>query len=378
MANIREYRDSNGTLKSFYIKVYKGRDKDGKQLKPFSTTFKVDPSWSYKKARKEVEKYAVIYEEECRKGHIATSQTTLYEYMIYTIELKNSRGQYKKRSYSLAKSMAKKIDDKIGYIKLKDLSVKDLNDYYSELSTHLSPKSVIERHGLIRTTLKQAVKENVITQNVALYAEVPKIKKKEVDYYQKEDIVQILEAVESEPLFWKTFVHILIFSGARRGEIVGLKWENVDYDNNRIFINSSILYTREYGIFEDSCKTVNSVRWITLPESTIDLLKQLKKESQKSKYVFSNDFGVIHPDSIVRYLKKLEDKNPHLPHLHCHAFRHTMASLLYSEGIDPVTISSRLGHARVSITSDLYAHKINGQDLKSSDTLAQLFGERQK
>lgn len=373
MAHIKEYRTADGTLKSFYIRVFRG-----KGITPFSTTFHVESGWTEKRAWKEAEKYAVIFEEECKRGHIATSNITLGEYMTYVIELKNSRGHYKKRSYTLAKSMAKKIDEKIGRIKLKDLTVKDLNNYYSELSVSLSPKSVSERHGLIRTTLKQAVKENIITQNVALYAETPKLIKKEVDYYQKKDIIAILEAIESEPLFWKTFVYLLIYSGARRGEIVGLKWENIDFDNNRIFINSSILYTKEYGIFEDSCKTAKSVRWITLPQITMDLLKDLKKESQKSKYVFSNDFGVIHPDSIVRYLKKLEKKYPNLPPLHCHAFRHTMASLLYSEGVDPVSISSRLGHARVSITSDVYAHRIDGTDLKSSETLAQLFGERQK
>lgn len=372
MASIREYRDQNGKLKSFYIKVYRGRDISGKQLRPFNTTFTVDPSWTEKKAKKEAEKYALLYEEECKRGKISISDITLSEYMIYTIELKNSRGQYKKRSYALSKSIAKRISDRIGYIKLRELSVKDLNDLYSALSTHLSAKTVSEYHSLIRTTLKQAVKEGVITQNVALYAEKPKIVKKEVNYYQKEDIINILKAVESESLFWRTFVYILIFSGARRGEIVGLKWENVDFDNNRVFINSTILYTKEDGVFEDSTKTAKSTRWITLPDSVIELLKELKKESYTSKYVFSNEFGVIHPDSVVKYLKRLEKKYD-LPHLNCHAFRHTMASMLYNEGIDPVSISNRLGHARVSITSDIYAHKIAQYDEKNAKTLENLY-----
>ena len=371
MANIREYRDQNGTLKSFYIKVYRGRDVAGKQLKPYSTTFKVDPTWTERKARKEAEKYALIYEEECKAGRVSISSITLGEYMDYTIELKNSRGQYKKRSYALSKSMCKKINDKIGYIKLKDLTVKDLNDYYSLLSATLAPKTVCEYHNLISTTLKQAVKEGIINQNVALYAEKPKLQKREVNYYQKEDIIKILAAMENESLFWRTFIHILIYSGARRGEVVGLKWENVDFDNNKIFINSSILYTKENGIFEDTPKTANSVRWITLPDETIELLKELKKVSQKSKYVFSNEYGVIHPDSVIKYLSRLEKKYE-LPHLNCHAFRHTMASLLYSEGIDPVSISNRLGHARVSITSDIYAHRVDKTDEKSVKKLENL------
>ena len=367
MAHIKEYRTTDGTLKSFYIRVFRG-----KNVKPFSTTFHVDPNWTEKRAWKEVKKFALLYEEECKQGKISISEITLEEYMFYTIELKNSRGQYKKRSYALAKSIAKRISNQIGYIKIKDLTVKDLNSFYSHLLTHLSPKTVSEYHGLIRTTLNQAVKEGLINNNVALYAEKPKLVKKEVNYYQKDEIIKILECVESEPLFWRVFMHVLIFSGARRGEVVGLKWDNIDYDKNRILIDSSILYTKEDGVFEDTTKTAKSVRWITLPAETIELLKELKKVSQKSKYVFSNEYGVIHPDSAVKYLKRLENKYD-LPHLNCHAFRHTMASLLYSEGLDPVSISSRLGHARVSITSDIYAHKINGQDEKSVKILENCF-----
>lgn len=184
MANIREYRDKNGKLISYYIKVYRGRDREGKQLKPYSTTFKVDPEWSEKRAKREAQKFSFLFEEECKKGNVSISDITLGEYMIYTIELK-------KVSYTL-------------------------------------------------------------------------------------------------------------------------------------------------------------------------------------KYVFSNEYVVIPPDSVVKYLRRLERKYD-LPHLNCHAFRHTMASMLYSERMDPVSISNRLGHARVSITSDIYAHKINGQDEKNVKTLEKIY-----
>lgn len=371
MASIKEYRTTDGRLKSFYIRVFRG-----KNIKPFSTTFSVDPSWTEKKAWKEVKKYALLYEEDCKRGRISTSQTTLGEYMIYTIELKNSRGQYKKRSYAYSTALAKKIDKAIGHIKLKDLTVKDLNNYYSELSTHLSAKSVSEYHGLIRTTLKQAVKEEILSQNVALFAERPKIVKKEVDYFQKDEVIKILEAADKEDIKHKTLIYLFAYSGCRRGEIAGLRWEDVDFNNKTIHICNNVLYTPEDGVYEDTPKTKNSNRIIVVPDILIELLRELRKEVPEAKYILSNG-KPIHPDSINTYLTRFSKKYE-LPHISSHAFRHTMASLLYSEGLDPVSISSRLGHARVSITSDIYAHRINGQDIKSSETLAQLFGEQQK
>lgn len=372
MAHISEYRDKSGKLKSFYIKVHKG-----KGLTPYHTTFKVDPSWTYKRACKEVEKFALLYEEECKSGHITTDQTTLGEYMTYTIELKNSRGLYKKRSYAYSKSLSKKIDAAIGHIKLKDLTVQDLNSYYSELLTRLSPKSVSEYHGLIRTTLTQAVKENILTQNVSLYAEKPKLTKKEVQYFQRDEIIKILECADKEDLKHKCLINLFVYTGARRGEVAGLRWEDINFDTKTIHICRSVLYSPEFGVFEDTPKTARSDRYITLPGSLIDLLKELKKVSLTSKYVLSEDDSPIHPDSISTYLTRFSKKYG-LPHIHSHAFRHTMASMLYHEGVDPVSISARLGHSKVSTTADIYSHTIFGHDEKSVKILENCFTVEKK
>ena len=91
MASIREYRDKDGKLVSFYVRVHRG-----KNVKPFITTFKVDPNWTYKTALKKAKEFAIIFEKECKEGRISTSLFTLSDYMNYLIELKFERGQIKR------------------------------------------------------------------------------------------------------------------------------------------------------------------------------------------------------------------------------------------------------------------------------------------
>lgn len=367
MAHIKEYRDKNGTLKSFYIRVHRG-----KGIKPYSTTFHVDSSWTEKRAWKEAERFALLYEEECKKGRISIESVSLSEYMDYMIELKNDRGQLKKRTYVLYTGLANKIKKGIGHIKLKDLSVKDLNNYYSSLN-HLSAKSIHEYHGIINMALSQAVKEGLLVYNIADRVELPKITKKESNYFQKDDIKNILTAAESESLEHKVLINLFAFTGCRRGEIAGLKWSVVDFENNQIHICNNVLYSPMTGVYEDAPKTQNSDRYITLPDKLINLLREYKKCSRSQIYVFCDRSGEgpLHPDSISTYLKRFSEKH-NLPHINSHAFRHSMASILYFEGMDVVSISARLGHSKVSTTANIYTHTMNKYDEKNAKLLENL------
>lgn len=140
----------------------------------------------------------------------------------------------------------------------------------------LSPKTVIEHHRLISTVLDQAEKEGLVPFNVASKATLPKVQKKEVNYFQPEQVAAIRSALEREPIKWKTLVHLLLITGARRGEILGLKWDKVDFQGNRIHICNNVLYSPGRGIYEDTPKTDTSDRFITLPPEIMQLLRQYR------------------------------------------------------------------------------------------------------
>ena len=391
MANIQERRDKSGKLISYSIRVHRGRGMDGKQLKPWTATFEVSPTWTEKSARKKAEAFAATFEKECREGVTTDSRQKFQAYCDYVIGLKEQRG-VKHSTIVRYKELTGRIYPQIGHIKLKELRADHLNDLYTLLGQDgqskrggkLSAKTILEHHRLISTVLEQATKEGLVPFNVASRATLPKVERKEVNYFQAEQVAAIREALEREPMKWKTLVHLLLITGARRGEVLGLKWDKVDFEGNRIYICNSVLYSPDVGIYESTPKTERSRRYVTLPPETMQLLRRyrawqaeerlrLGEYYQNQGFVFSQDNGnPMHPDSVTDWLKKFSRRHD-LPHINPHAFRHTMASMLYFHGVDSVSISKRLGHAQVSTTANIYAHVMEEADQRNADILSEVF-----
>lgn len=244
----------------------------------------------------------------------------------------------------------------------------------------LSNKTILEHHRLIRTILAQAEREMLVPYNAAAKATPPKAAQKEVNYFQPEDIARIRDALDQEPLKWKVATHLLLITGCRRGEVMGLRWNRVDFENNQIKIDTNLLYSPKRGIYEDTTKT-GSVRFIKLPVETMDLLKQYRRwylelrlkngdRWHDTGFLFVKDNGEpMIPDGITAWLRKFSQRHD-LPHINPHAFRHTMASILINSGKDIVSVSKRLGHAKTSTTTDIYSHIIMEADEQASECLA--------
>lgn len=250
-------------------------------------------------------------------------------------------------------------------------------------SEPLANKTILEYRRLTCTILAQAEKEMLVPYNAAKKATPPKNQQKDVNYFQPAQMCNILAALEREPLKWQVLTHLLMITGARRGEIAGLKWEKLDFEKRRLKIDSALLNSAQIGIYETTTKTGNK-RYIPLPDETFALLKRYRiaqKELQLangdrwvlSDYVFTRDDGrPIRPDSITAWLSDFSKRHG-LPHINPHAFRHTAASVLISNGTDIVTVSKMLGHAKVSTTEDIYSHVIEESKLQASNALAEVY-----
>ena len=255
-----------------------------------------------------------------------------------------------------------------------------------ENRTPLSDKTILEHHRLISTILAQAEKEMLITYNPAARATPPKPKKGKPDYYQPDEMDEILAALEEAPLKWKTITYLLIDTGCRRGEILGLKPENIDYDTGLIIIDHALLVTKSRGVYEGETKN-GRIRATHLAPQSLDLLRKWKAEQLRmrlaqgdrwinSGYIFTQDDGSrMHPDSITDWLGKFSKKH-NLPHIHPHAFRHTAASTMIANGVDLVTTANELGHANATTTASIYAHQIAIAKAKAANVRAGVFAGR--
>lgn len=268
--------------------------------------------------------------------------------------------------------------------KALDVPVKKLFNVVSD-NRPFSSKTITEYHRLISTILSQADKEMLIPFNPARKATPPKVKCESVNYFQIDDVERIRNSLENEPIKFKTMVHLLLITGARRGEILGLKWNCVDWNANRVHICRSILYSSDIGVYEDTTKTEQSDRYITLPIETMDLLREYRKwyllqarmygdQWHNTGFLFfqekaSNAGKPMHPDTLNDWLSKFS-KRYGLPHINPHAFRHTMTSILYFNNVDSVSISKRLGHSKVSTTADIYSHIMKEADKQSAECIA--------
>ena len=244
----------------------------------------------------------------------------------------------------------------------------------------LSDKTVLEHHRLISTILTQAEKEMLVPYNAAAKATPPKVEKHDPNYFQPEDIAAILEALETEPLKWQLITHLMIVTGCRRGEIMGLQWEKVDFANNRVKIDKSLVSAKSKGTYLGNTKT-SDIRYLNLPRETMNLLRQHKLEQFRMQlangdrwkhtgFVFTTDNGDhMNPDSITGWLYDFSRRHS-LPHINPHAFRHTVASVLLANGTDIVTVSKQLGHASVNTTENFYSHIIEENKAKATECIA--------
>ena len=259
----------------------------------------------------------------------------------------------------------------------------------------LSAKTRSNYHRLISTILQTAVNWQVISDNPSRRVKAPKLDKKEAKYLEDTEAIQLVEALNQEPLKWRVIITVLLISGMRRSELCGLEWSDIDSKNNIIHIRRSSQFTSEYGLIEKDTKNESSERVIKLQPDLFDLLKSYKawqieerlkqgdrwydiiqikdKEgkirAKKNERLFTQENGLtINPDSITGWVTKFRGKHD-LPKFTPHTLRHTNVSLMIAAGVDLRTVSERAGHAQVTTTINLYAHAIKTANEKAAQAI---------
>jgi len=245
-------------------------------------------------------------------------------------------------------------------------------------SDTLTPSTVRSYHRVVSTMLSKAVKWGFIPYNPALNAELPKAERKEAAHLDKEDARRLLTLLHEEPIKYRVMISFDLLSGLRRGELLGLRWRDVDFVAETITIAQTSMYVKGRGVFVDTPKNQASVRPLKLSRSAFIMLREYQdwQTEQRGKCgdywketdgrVFTSEDGsLIHPDTLTKWFKAFVKRNG-FPDVHLHSLRHTYASLMIAEGTPLVIVSKRLGHAQVSTTSNIYTHIIKSADEKAA------------
>jgi integrase len=257
----------------------------------------------------------------------------------------------------------------------------------------LSDTTILHHHRLISSILTCAVQWQVIFSNPAERVKPPKVEKKEAEHYDEDQTEKMLVLLENEPIKYRTMIVLTVFAGLRRGELCGLEWPDVSFDNSLLRVRQASQYIPGQGTFAKDTKNDSSYRIISLPSVAIKMLKEYKvwqnehrlecgdqwiREWDEHPRLFTQVNGKpIFPDTITSWFLKFRKKYD-LPELPVHGLRHTNATLLIRQGVDIQTVSRRLGHARTSTTTDIYAHALRRPDQEAAEKLDKLFQKDNK
>lgn len=391
MANLLERRNKHGELVSISIRVYMGRDSSGKQIfKQISV--KHEPGKSEKTTRKLALKQAAKFEEICQEEGLPAEDILFKDYCERVISQKEAFGR-KEKTISSYRYLTERIYSAIGDLPLKKITPAILEDFYMKLRQNgsnkrtggaLSPKTVREYHRLISTVLDEAVKKELIKSNPAARANTPTVVRPEANYFTPSELHNILAALEKAPIKWRLLVYLLACTGSRRGEILGIQWNDINYDTCSIKLCRQVLTAKGKGTYvEDSTKTKSSYRYVSVPPQIMKMLEEyrdwqkafIKQQGKVYKdrgWLFTQkDGNVMDPNAVNHWMTRFSKANG-LPHMNPHAFRHTFATLLINDGADIKSVSSDLGHSQVSTTTDIYAHVLAETRQRNADAITRL------
>ena len=279
-----------------------------------------------------------------------------------------------------------------GNIKLNDLRTTHLQSHYKKLLDNgVTPTTIRQINTNLKTCLNEAERQGYIQKNWCKLVTLPKKEdNKEVKVLTKQEQEKFLEAIKGHEL--ELLYIVALGTGLRIGEILGLKWSDIDFKNNELHVNRSLqkaaIYEDDkivrYEVQETTPKTKNSLRTIPVPQNIIkkliahkkeqnELILLLQEEYDNKNYVFCNKLG-----------KPIEDKRPgrnlktiltsiSIEPIKFHALRHTYATRLFEAGIPPKTVQHLMGHSDIETTMNIYTHVMKEQKLEAIEKINNIF-----
>lgn len=283
----------------------------------------------------------------------------------------------------------KRLTPKFGMLKLKNLTPVLISRYYKELLDEgLTEEYIKYIHAILKSSSKTAVDWKYIKNNFMDNVKAPTIQKKDIKTWSIDECNHFLDVMRQQ----KDHIHMLnylaIYTGMRRGELLGIKWGNIDFEGKRIFIEHSLYYIGGQGLVLQSPKKASGKRNISISDDVVEELKKYKIKKQEQLLQvgmkLSNDHFVIsafggepvNPNTIHKQFL-YDIKRAGLKRIRFHDLRHTHATIMLEIGENPKVVSERLGHSNISMTLGKYSHVRPNMQQSSADHFAEALKKTQ-
>ena len=372
---------------TYQIRVSCGYDSKGNQVIQ-TTSWKPEPNMTARQAEKEVQKQAMLFEDKCLKGQI-TANVKFEDFAEQWFE-EYAKLNLRNTSYERMRQLTNRVYPAIGHLRIDKITGRHIQQFINDLALNgksfktgkpLSRKTAVHHLSFISDVFSYAVKMDMLSDNPCRRVTVPKGEKKEKEIYTLEEIEQLFRLLENAPLKYRTFFTLAIYSGFRRGELLGLEWKDIDWESNVISVRRTSNYTAQKGIYTDTTKTKKSQRSLKFPPVVMDLLRAYKVEQDEEREKLGSKW-IDYDRLFVKY--NGEPMNNNTPYFWFHEFceennfrfcdihslRHFYASALINEGVDAAAVSGALGHSGISTTTSIYCHVFQQAQARAGDAIA--------
>ena len=274
----------------------------------------------------------------------------------------------------------------VGSIPLARLRPLHVQEVYSRVQEKgLSARTALHCHRVLREALQHALKWQLTPRNPADSVEPPRPQRYEIAALGPDEVKRLLATADQTP--YGALIYVAAMTGLRQGELLGLRWRDVDLDAGTLSVRQICQWLPREGFIFRQPKTYRSARPVALSPASADRLRQHRLAQLQERLaagpayqdvglVFANALGApVHPTNLRRTWLRIAERAG-LPRLRFHDVRHAHASLLLQQGVHPKIVSERLGHSTVGITLDVYSHVLPSLQAQAASGLDALLANR--
>ncbi|WP_376794854.1 tyrosine-type recombinase/integrase [Thermogemmatispora sp.] len=275
----------------------------------------------------------------------------------------------------------------LGGISLRRLQPEHIEHLYARKQAEgLASRTIANIHKLLHAALSDAVRRSKVARNILELVKAPRATSPERPTLTQEQAVRLVHSVKEHPL--EALLLLALITGMRQGELLALRWSDVDLERGTLQVRRTVSYKARYGFVETETKTAKGKRTIALPPLLVETLKRHRARQQEARQkagrrwqerdlVFCTQEGNFLTDSFVRrqYYQLLERAG--LPRIHFHDLRHSTATILLAMGVHIKLVQELLGHSQVTVTLGIYGHVLPGMQREALQRMEQLLSGEQ-